>query len=159
MFQRWRHPYPCGSEGNSSSGLLFVKVPKTAGTTVAGVARRIVAKRSDELRMKCNYKGGHGSPRTTFGFDGRDLKKSFLLTFIRKPEKRALSSFFYHEVSKHGLEPSDANFLKVSSIFFLLFFRSLTTMQASNMKFLVFSAVGEGIGHRLSIQLSTPKGL
>ena len=97
-------------------GLFFSKIPKTAGTTVAGIARRIVARRQSQLgsRHQCTLQAGHGSPRFTFNYASRSLSNSFLLSFVRDPNEQALSSYYYHEVAKRGANVSDASFLEVS---------------------------------------------
>jgi hypothetical protein len=115
VYEPWVHPFPCyPSDTQTNQGFFYAKIPKTAGTTVAGVARHIVNHKGREMNFSCNIRTGHGSPRTVFDYDKRDLAQSFLWTFVREPAARTLSSFFYHAVSKGGVEPSDDRFIKVS---------------------------------------------
>ena len=109
--------FPCHSPGkNPNEGFFFAKVPKTAGTTIAGVARRIALRKGRDQNAVCNVRAGHRLPRTIFDAGKREREKSFLFTFIRDPVERTISSFFYHQVSKNGVEPSDRNFLEVSNV-------------------------------------------
>ena len=97
-------------------GFFFVKIPKTAGTTVASVSRRIVSREQRRLGYKypCNIRAGHGSPRYKYKYSERDRAQSFLFTFIREPSARLVSSYYYHGVAKRGIQASDDSFLEVS---------------------------------------------
>jgi hypothetical protein len=117
IYESWMLPFPCyPSSKETTRGFFYVKVPKTASTTVAGVARRIADHKGRQMNSSCNLRAGHKMPRKGLDYDKRELSKSFLFTFIREPAERALSSFFYHEVSKKSLIASDENFLKVSCV-------------------------------------------
>jgi hypothetical protein len=48
-------------------------------------------------------------PASKFGYDKRDLTKSFLWSIIREPTKRFVSEFFHFKVSRQKVEPTDAN--------------------------------------------------
>ena len=111
--------FPCfpRTQGNDvKQGFFFVKIPKTAGTTVASVSRRIVSREQRRLGYKypCNIRAGHGSPRYKYKYSERDRAQSFLFTFIREPSARLVSSYYYHGVAKRGIQASDDSFLEVS---------------------------------------------
>ena len=63
---------------SSPTGLLFVKVPKTASSTISGVAERIARKYGKD--SKCLVKDEH---KDRYLFHGRDKKKSFMSGSIR----------------------------------------------------------------------------
>jgi hypothetical protein len=113
------------------TGLLMVKIPKAATSTVSGAAYRIarnfpkhhahsiqnsndpvIAAGGMNSTMPCdvgckhipNYKAGQK-------FGHRNKEKSFLLTSVRDPAKRAISRVFFGEVSQNKKEPTDENVL------------------------------------------------
>ena len=79
------------NEGDPWKGLLLVKVPKGASSTSAGVAIRIGRNRDCKVqwmhRMASDYR--HRSP-----------DESFLFTTIRDPSARAISTIFFHVISR-----------------------------------------------------------
>jgi Sulfotransferase family len=73
-------------------GLLLVKVPKAASSTSAGVALRI------SHRLQChNVQWMH---RRAVEYSDRDKNASFIFTTVRDPSSRAVSSIFFHIVSR-----------------------------------------------------------
>lgn len=97
----------CRQEGNSSthvssyhnhvSGLVLVKVPKSASSTMAGVVLRI------HHRENCTVRWEHRLARE---YDWS--RESMRVAPIRNPTHRALSSVFFHHVSFHRRrEPND----------------------------------------------------
>jgi hypothetical protein len=126
VFAKFHHHFPCYRDvgRDARAGFFYAKIPKTGSTTVAGVARRMVHHYQSRhyTTFDCAIRAGHGSPRTKFHYISRDRADSFLWSFIRSPADRALSSFFYHEVSKKELivEDIDASFVKASIVFGLL---------------------------------------
>jgi len=93
--------------GSSPTGLLFVKVPKTASSVISGVAERIARKYGKD--GKCLVKDEH---KDRYLFHGRDKEKSFMCGSIREPTSRALSRVFFNHVSRHHEEPTDDNVIE-----------------------------------------------
>ena len=115
IYERRKKDFPCYRPGKQTTrGFFYAKIPRTGSTTMAGVARRMAAHQGLKRGGNCNLRVGHGSPLHKFDYGSRDAEKSFLWTFVREPAGRALSSFFYHKVSKNGWEASDKMFMKVS---------------------------------------------
>lgn len=109
--------FPCvTSRVHPNKGFFFAKIPKTAGTTIAGVARRITRQQEAIQSSRCHLQAGHERPRLMFGSSREDHANSFLWTFLREPRERTMSSFFYHEVSRKLVEPTDENFYQVRQL-------------------------------------------
>lgn len=111
IWQRFRGPPPCVSHVEYSrstpSGLLYVKLPKAASSTCAGVARRI-AHHWGSHGKECHVEAYHARARNK-NYRRRIKPKSFLWTVIRNPVKRALSEFFHFKVSREGVQPTEQN--------------------------------------------------
>jgi len=95
LAKAFRYPATAASEGNwCRYGLLYVKVPKAASSTTAGITRRIAAgfeSRLNSTTAKCIIKAGH-----TKGQSYRDRHpESFLFATVRDPTKRAISRAFF----------------------------------------------------------------
>jgi Sulfotransferase family len=103
-------PYWCVREGDTSNakpepgqhdvdsryrGLLLVKVPKAASSTSAGVALRI------SNRLHCRHV--QWMHRRAVEYSNRDKNASFIFTTVRDPASRAVSSIFFHIVSRIDL--------------------------------------------------------
>jgi hypothetical protein len=88
-------------------GLYYVKVPKTASSTVAGVIDRIAHNNGD-----CNFYDKHLNQGAGHYYGNRNRKRSFLLASVRDPASRAISRVFFHQVSRLGLDPTDENLLE-----------------------------------------------
>jgi hypothetical protein len=78
---------------NFSSGLLLVKVPKSASSTAASIVLRI------QERHDCRVEWKH---RTAVNYADRNGNASFLVAPIRQPRSRALSNMSFHDISFHG---------------------------------------------------------
>jgi hypothetical protein len=87
MLQSTTHP----------EGLLLVKVPKSASSTVTGVILRIQDRHHCDLTEWKHLAGYH--------YANRVQARSFLVAPIRQPATRALSNLFFHDVSFHGQRP------------------------------------------------------
>lgn len=85
------------------TSLLYVKVPKSASSTVASVVNRIARKNG------CSFRNGH---HNGILYNNRNTTASFLLSSIRDPASRAISRIFFYQVSQHGLKPTDKNIIK-----------------------------------------------
>jgi len=100
--QQWCRSH-LGDNNTLSSGLLFVKVPKSASSTIAGIILRV------SHNHQCHVQWKH---RKAIEYSIRKVEESFLLAPIRQAASRALSSFYYHHVTFHGKHqrknPSDA---------------------------------------------------
>jgi hypothetical protein len=75
-------------------GLLLVKVPKSASSTVTGVILRI------QDRHQCALT--EWKHLLAYNYANRSFDNSFLVAPIREPATRALSNLFFHDVSFHG---------------------------------------------------------
>jgi hypothetical protein len=96
------HPYWL----KSPKGLLYVKVPKAASSTLAGVVDRIAHNHGG-----CDFKDSHIQQGTGYLYGNRDKSASFLLGSIRDPSARAISRIFFQKVSQKFQEPTDENML------------------------------------------------
>ena len=87
-------------------GLLYVKNPKAASSTTAGVVHRISRNHGG-----CAFKAEHTtSPGYLYG--NRNKSASFLLGSIRDPASRAISRIFFHHVSRGRKSPTDENVIR-----------------------------------------------
>mmetsp|Transcript_41990 Transcript_41990/g.98377 ORF Transcript_41990/g.98377 Transcript_41990/m.98377 type:complete len:555 (-) Transcript_41990:2458-4122(-) len=93
---------------DTNVGLLYVKTPKAASSTIAGVVMRISSRHGSSMRQ-CREKHDHirGSMYAV-----RDRSQSFLLTSLRDPTARAISRVFFTRISAHGNKPSDNNIIR-----------------------------------------------
>jgi hypothetical protein len=107
-------------------GLIFVKNPKAASSTGAGINMRIahnaaVAKKKIAAAAAAAAAGNITTTHTTdtdscaqFSKHGgwfRKKKHTLLWTNVRDPAKRSLSQFFHFQVSRRGQEPTTRNML------------------------------------------------
>lgn len=92
----------------SKEGILFIKIEKAASSTLAGVAARIsrslihltntstVSLNGTVLaRPVCRVRLSHLWWIRTRKYSTRNKERSFLFTFLKRPEKRVLSEFWY----------------------------------------------------------------
>ena len=113
VFNKTRSDFPChlNKTEKKTQGLMFVKVPKCASSTSAGINMRIATRYPqqylDTTRV-CIESSRHGHASQ---FVHRDPNKSFLWSMVRDPTRRAVSSFFHFQVGREGIVPNDANFL------------------------------------------------
>ena len=103
-------------------GLLYVKVPKVASSTLASVNLRIA--RSVARSRDVSRSSSGGGRRRCFATHlhlwasemgvGRRQKggESFLWSFVRDPESRAVSSLFFWGVGRNKISPDDDAFLR-----------------------------------------------
>lgn len=97
----------CVEDANDANGLLFIKIQKCASSTGSGISLTIahnVAQR--ERRQNCVSYVRHYRAQE-LPIPARNKKKSLLWTIVRHPAKRALSSYFFYEVSQGGKTPSE----------------------------------------------------
>lgn len=132
-----------------------LQIPKTAGTTVAGVARHITNHQASGKDMICNIRAGHEFPRGDFlNYKARNKAKSFLWSFIRNPADRLVSSFFYHVVTKKSKEPSFENFLAVRLLCAFTCSELHSTRMSPHLSLSFFFPVGTGAREIISIRVS-----
>lgn len=125
----WAHDFPCFPDepdwksvtvqrSPSGRGLLFVREMKTASSTLSGVLLRLAHRRglvvnkstsSGVETIPCRLRISHSSARE-MEYHKRDVEKSFLLSLLRDPTKRAISHYFHFIVSQQKHDPTDENF-------------------------------------------------
>lgn len=123
-FAIWDDQFPCyyrTKHNKFKEGMFYVKVPKTASSTLAGVGLRIAHRKGSQLLRRdehdgevqvCNAHTSHGDVIADFHYARRDRVRSFLWTFLREPTRRTVSQYFFNQVSRHGKEPTDKNIIK-----------------------------------------------
>ena len=102
-----KYPGPNSHLFESPKGLLYVKVPKAASSTMAGVIDRIAYNHGN-----CDFQDKHVMQGADYYYSNRDRNASFLLGSIRDPGPRAISRIFFQQVSQEFQEPNDENVLK-----------------------------------------------
>lgn len=119
-----RHPLPnwCGGpaapppaaaaspDTNSTNGLVLIKVPKSASSTIAGVVLRIA-----ELH-NCPVRWQHAQATEVVSLP-HNRSNTFWIAPVRHPYPRALSSVYYHAVSLQAGrggrgQPADAHVVR-----------------------------------------------
>lgn len=106
-----------GRTSGRPEGNLFIGPPKAASSTTGGIMLRIsrnLYKRAHDNQVNataCNVTQIHYPyPAWMYGYRNRDKTKSFLWSFLRDPTSRFTSEFFHFQVSRKGIQPTDANF-------------------------------------------------
>ena len=121
-FPLWNHAFPCvidENPGSVSEGLIYVKLPKCASTTVAEIVRYISKKYGEQMledQSRCKEHSTHAPTFELPGIMQRKPDKSFLFTFVREPTERFVSDFFYHRVSKRNESISLQHFTSYNEI-------------------------------------------
>ena len=105
-FQAWNRteiPFPCVHplQSKETEGIFYIKVPKTASSTLAHITERIAHRESK--RQGLFGKDGFNGCKTylpmvhqkavELNLMGRDKLKSFTYSFVRNPADRLLSHF------------------------------------------------------------------
>jgi hypothetical protein len=120
----WNRSLPCfkpdlpmkqqnGYRKPATSGLLFMKLVKTGGSTATGITMRIAkhtAERRHEKFWICRGRWDHNWAFKMLKERRRD--DSFTWTVLREPTKRAISEFYHFEVSRNKVSSSDESFIK-----------------------------------------------
>ena len=111
LFPKYKHDFPClhKSSNEMGSGFRYIKVFKTASSTVAHIVKYIARKHGS-----CQEFSNHAAAHTFPGLKNREPNqpKSFLFTFVREPTKRAVSDFFFSKVTHGKMEVNLKNFRK-----------------------------------------------
>jgi hypothetical protein len=106
-FTKYQHNFPCFPNKSSyeeNVGLFYIKVFKTASSTVSHIIKKISRKRGG-----CVEHSSHAAAHT-YNLQNRTKDQSFLFTFIREPTKRAVSNFFYFQVTQKKVDINVDNF-------------------------------------------------
>jgi hypothetical protein len=114
VWNRSSIPYNwCHKDEGTTSGILFVKVDKCASTTGSGATIRIADKLGNRLMGEfCVTRHKHGwASAAKQGYLSRDADRSMLWTIVRHPASRILSAFFFFEVSRNGVNATEATIL------------------------------------------------
>ena len=116
-------PFPCfeaepnwktisGQRKPTTEGLLYTREMKTGSSTMAGVYLRLAHRKGEKMNENggpCKMRVDHSSARK-MEYANRDKKRSFLISLLRDPTKRSISSYFHFKVSEKKEDPIDANF-------------------------------------------------
>jgi hypothetical protein len=106
------HPFPCHPGENdlhnnqpTRTGFLYTKPLKSASSTLAGIAiqaaRNVARRQNNTNAPPCLVRWDHATPSAKkMQYDKRDESASYLWTFVREPTKRAISQYFFDEVSR-----------------------------------------------------------
>ena len=111
-FPYWNNPLPCIDRKehdfkDNQGGLFYIKVHKASSSTLAGVAEHIARKhRKDGMKHKKCYVHAKHMAAGKMNLHKRNLVQSYLWTFIRDPKERKVSSFFYFNVTRQGVNPT-----------------------------------------------------
>ena len=115
----------------SRIGFLYVRPLKTGSSSMNGAVIRAaqqLAKRENYGFEICKLRIFHGFA-STYGYVQRDKDKSFLYSSLRDPTKRAVSRFFFAQVSRRKVEPTDLKFIGfLKAMFQSSYLKSLSMM-------------------------------
>lgn len=122
IFRKWNKPFPCfvpieekevdeKARDGKFNGLLYIKVPKTGSSTLAGInlriAHRHVPSNMNVKRCSCTY-GHHKAER--LNLPHRSKNTTFLWTVVRQPTSQIISRFFHFRVGRKKVLPNLINF-------------------------------------------------
>lgn len=99
------HTFPCVTDDKPElvdKGIIFIKLPKCASTTLAEIVRRLSIRYGGQMLgagSQCKEHSVHAPAFELPNLMQRKHNESFLFTFIREPTERFLSDFCYHKVS------------------------------------------------------------
>jgi len=104
-FPRWdrtKLAFPCvDSNATETQGIFYIKVPKTASSTLAGITTRIAGRETIRKHKSIckTYEPMKHMKCFELNCSLRDKNNSFLWTVIRNPKDRAISHFgmFYNQ--------------------------------------------------------------
>lgn len=121
-FKKWNYPIPCfkpvrndmwGKANTLKGGLIYIKTPKTASSTLAGInlriAHRHIPPNSEFKRCASTYRH-----HKYYKFQEYNLPKNttFVWTVIREPTSQYISLFFHLRVGRKHDKPNLINFKK-----------------------------------------------
>lgn len=111
-FKVWKsstqHSWCHSRAGSMNDGLLYVKLPKCASSTAAGVAMRVADKLGHRrFGGTCIGRYFHSpASHKLRQYGKRNESTSFLWSIIREPNGRTISHFFFEQVSRLKIDPS-----------------------------------------------------
>ena len=106
-FSPWSGSDPygwCVKDANDASGLLFIKIQKCASSTGSGISLTIAHNVARRKHHHCLSHVRHYRTQE-LPIPSRNKEKSLLWTIVRHPAKRAVSSYFFYEISQGGGKP------------------------------------------------------
>ena len=104
---------PVRKRNKATTGLIYVKTPKTGSSTLAGIVTRIAiaqGNRTANNGTACGFRNHHNAPGPAYG--NRDRKRSFMWTSVRHPSKRAISRVFFTYVTQRHWSTDDESILR-----------------------------------------------
>jgi len=113
-FSPWNGKVPygwCVKNTDDASGLLFIKLQKCASSTGSGITLNIAFNVAHRTHHHCLSHVRHYRTQE-LPIPTRNKEKSLLWTIVRHPAKRALSSYFFYEISQGGKSPKERAMLK-----------------------------------------------
>lgn len=134
----WIHEFPCFppdpkwwtvsvQRTPADTGLLFVREMKTGSSTLAGVLLRIAFRKGKQKlsplssssennnnNVPCRMRIDHSSAHK-MEYASRKKDKSYVISLLRDPTKRAISHYFHFIVSEQKQDPTDENFQRFFS--------------------------------------------
>ncbi len=134
QYQKYPHQFPCVQSNKDQErqghGFYYIKIHKTASTTMASVTKNIVQKHRE--KFKCLYANTHHAAYQYKGLKHRKANQpnSYLFTVVRDPTSRAISDYFYRGIIQNG---EDVNLDRFKSL-------------AERMKYKVFGQAGHQVG-------------
>lgn len=109
-------PFPCVSENRPyTEGIFYIKVPKTASSTLARITTRFSAREAKrqgfDYGVFCKtYNPMKHSSASSLKVADRDKSKSFLWTVLREPNNRAISHYGMR-LTFGKVKSTDGNFI------------------------------------------------
>lgn len=99
------------AEAENLKGLIYIKVPKTASSTLSGINLRIssrhIPSNSNMLHCACTF---HHHRASDLNLYKRSRVETFLWTIMRQPASQFISKFFHGHVARHGAEANIEEF-------------------------------------------------
>lgn len=97
----------------SRIGFLYVRPLKTGSSSMNGAvirAAQLIANRENRSFDICKLRVFHGFA-SRYGYVQREKEQSFLYSSLRDPSQRSVSRFFFAQVSRRKVQPTDQNFI------------------------------------------------
>ena len=94
-------------------GLLYVKVPKTGSSTVAGVMLRIASRVGSRQGGSIPVRVHHALPSKELYHSRRHPTKSFMVGSVRDPASRAVSFCFYDASLRKRLDVTERSIMRM----------------------------------------------
>ena len=103
----------CHANNAMNEGLLYVKLPKCASSTASGVSMRVADKLGRRiLGQNCVGRYLHSPASYKLRqYGARNETTSLLWSMLREPNQRLLSHYFFEQVSRQEIEPTETGIL------------------------------------------------